>query len=184
VFLPRRGIAWGPGDKLKVTIFGKDDASGEYEIDATGSISVRLLGRVEVKGMTVSEVEQMLTDQYRSRDFFRNPRLSVELTYLRPFFILGQVVKGGSYPISGLTVAQAVAIAGGYTYRASKRSITIQRIGKPKESPSPKMRRSIRATSFVSRSDFFETSREVGGLPPTRGRSACRRAATLWPCSQ
>jgi hypothetical protein len=44
----------------------------------------------------------MLTDQYCSGDFFRNPR---------PFLILGPVVKGGSYPyISGLTVAQAVAI--------------------------------------------------------------------------
>jgi polysaccharide export outer membrane protein len=76
----------------------------------------------------------MLTDQYCSGDLFRNPRLSVELTNLRPFLILGPVVKGGSYPyISGLTVA--VAIAGGYTYQASRRCITTQRIGAPKEEP-------------------------------------------------
>jgi hypothetical protein len=48
---------------------------------------------------------------------------------LRPFLMLGQIVKWGSDPrISGLTVAQAAAIAGGYTYRASKRSNTIQQI--------------------------------------------------------
>jgi polysaccharide export outer membrane protein len=130
------GYRLGTGDKLKVTVFGEEDASGEYEIDATGAISARLLGRVAVKGMTVSEVEQTLIDQYRSRGFFRNPRISIELVNLRPFFILGEVEKRGSYPyVNGLTVAQAVAIAGGYTYRASRSRITIQRVGSPKEEP-------------------------------------------------
>ena len=130
------GYRLGAGDKLKVTVFGEEDASGEYEIDATGTISARLIGRVTVKGMTVSEVEQALIDQYRSRGFFRNPRISIELVNLRPFFILGEVEKRGSYPyVNGLTIAQAVAIAGGYTYRASRSRITIQRVGAPKEEP-------------------------------------------------
>src|SRR5262249_23762638 len=121
---------------LKVTVFGEEDASGEYEIDSTGAISVRLIGRVVVKGMTASEVEQTLVDHYRSRGFFRNPRISIELVNLRPFFILGEVEKRGSYPyVNGLTVAQAVAIAGGYTYRASRTRITIQRQGTGKEEP-------------------------------------------------
>jgi polysaccharide export outer membrane protein len=128
------GYRLGVGDKIKVTVFGEDDASGEYEIDAMGSISVRLLGRMSVKGMTVADVEQALIEQYRSRGFFRNPRISIELTNLRPFFILGEVEKRGSYPfVNGLTVAQAVAIAGGYTYRASRSRITVQRVGAPKE---------------------------------------------------
>lgn len=130
------GYHLGAGDKLKVVVFGEEDASGEYEIDATGAISVRLLGRVQVKGLTVSEVEQTLIDQYRGRGFFRNPRISIELTNLRPFFILGEVEKRGSYPyVNGLTVAQAVAIASGYTYRASKSRITVQRAGAPKDKP-------------------------------------------------
>ena len=124
----------GTGDKIKVTVFGEEDASGEYEIDAAGTISVRLLSRMQVKGMTVSEIEQTLYDQYRSRNVFKNPRISIELVNLRPFFILGEVEKRGSYPyVNGLTVAQAVAIAGGYTYRASRTRITIQRAGAPKE---------------------------------------------------
>jgi protein involved in polysaccharide export with SLBB domain len=130
------GYKLGTGDKLKVTVFGEEDASGEYEIDATGMISARLIGRLQVKGMTVSEVEQVLYDQYRSRGFFKNPRISIELINLRPFFILGEVEKRGHYPyINGLTVAQAVAIAGGYTYRASRGRITIQRMGAAKEEP-------------------------------------------------
>ena len=127
------GYRLGAGDKLKVTVFGEEDASGEYEIDATGAISARLIGRIAIKGMTVSEVEQALIDQYRSRGFFKNPRISIELINLRPFFILGEVEKRGSYPyVNGLTVAQAVAIAGGYTYRASTSRITVQRVGAPK----------------------------------------------------
>lgn len=124
----------GTGDKLKITVFGEEDASGEYEVDATGSISARLLGRMEIKGMTVSQVEQALIEQYNSRGFFRNPRISIELINLRPFFILGEVEKRGSYPyINGLTVAQAAAVAGGYTRRASVSRITIQRQGSGKE---------------------------------------------------
>jgi protein involved in polysaccharide export with SLBB domain len=124
----------GTGDKLKVTVFGEEDASGEYEIDAAGTISARLLGRIAVRGMTTSEVEQTLYDQYRSRNIFKNPKISIELLNLRPFFILGEVEKRGQYPyVNGLTVAQAVAIAGGYTYRASRSRITIQRAGAPQE---------------------------------------------------
>jgi protein involved in polysaccharide export with SLBB domain len=130
------GYKLGTGDKIKVTVFGEEDASGEYEVDASGAISVRLLGRLQVKGMTVSDVEQALIEQYRGRGFFKNPRISIELTNLRPFFILGEVEKRGSYPyVNGLTIAQAVAIAGGYTYRASRSRITIQRVGAPHEVP-------------------------------------------------
>jgi protein involved in polysaccharide export with SLBB domain len=130
------GYRLGSGDKLKVTVFGEEDASGEYEVDATGAISARLVGRVQIQGLSVSEVEQTLIDAYRSRGFFKNPRISIELVNLRPFFILGEVEKRGSFPyVNGLTVAQAVAIAGGYTYRASRGRITIQRVGSSKEEP-------------------------------------------------
>lgn len=126
----------GTGDKIKVTVYGEDDVSGEYEVDASGAISAKLLGRVQVKGLTASEVEQTLVDQYRGRGYFRNPRISIELVNLRPFYILGEVEKRGSYPyVNGLTVAQAVAIAGGYTYRASRSHLTVQRAGAPKEEP-------------------------------------------------
>ena len=128
------GYRLGTGDKLKVTVFGEDDASGEYEVDGAGSISAKLLGRVQVQGLTLPEVEQLLADQYRSRNFFKNPRVSIELANLRPFFILGEVEKRGAFPyLHGLNVAQAVAIAGGYTYRASRGRITVQRFGATNE---------------------------------------------------
>ncbi len=128
------GYKLGTGDKIKVTVFGEEDASGEYEVDATGAISVRLLGRVQAKGLTVADIEQTLIEQFKGRGYFRNPRISIELINLRPFYILGEVEKRGSYPyVTGLTVAQAVAIANGYTYRASRSRITIQRAGQKEE---------------------------------------------------
>ena len=126
----------GTGDKLKVTVFGEDDASGEYEVDASGSISPKLLGRTRVQGMTLAGVEQLLAAEYRNRNLFRNPRISIELVNLRPFFILGEVEKRGAFPyMHSLNVAQAVAIAGGYSYRASRSRITVQRFGSTTEEP-------------------------------------------------
>lgn len=121
------------GDKLKVTVFGESRASGIHEVDSTGAIASNLIGRTAVQGMTVSEIERRLRDEYRSREILLDPKISVEAVQMRPFFILGEVEKRGSYPyMSGLTVAQAVAAAGGYTYRASRSRISVERRGSGK----------------------------------------------------
>ena len=125
---PRPEYRLSTGDRLKVTVFGETQASGIHEVDSTGSIAPALIGRLPVQGMTVPQVEQAIREEYRTRSILLNPNISVEAVQLRPFFILGEVEKRGAYPyISGLTVAQAVAVAGGYTYRASRGRITIHR---------------------------------------------------------
>lgn len=122
----------GAGDKLRVTVLADTDFSGEYEVDGTGAINARNLGRVVVNGMSVPDVERELTERYRQSGYLKKPRLTVELIALRPFFILGEVNKPGSYPyVTGLTVARAVAIAGGYARRASTSRIKIERFGNP-----------------------------------------------------
>jgi hypothetical protein len=164
-------------------VFGEDDASGEYEIDATGSISVRLLGRVKLKAMTVSEVKQMLTAQ---------PGLFQEHAALRrahqPAALLdpGPVDPGPGREGRLLPLHQwSDGGAGGGDRRRLhlsdlEKSITIQRIGALKEEPVTE----DAPVYHLCPGAIFETRREVGGLPPTRGRSACRRAAPLWPRSQ
>lgn len=118
----------GTGDKVRVTVFGEEDLSGEFEVDSTGALSLKAIGRVPVAGRTVAEVEQTVIGMYRSAGYLRNPRVSIEITNTRPFFILGEVQKPGSYPyVNGMTIAQAVAIASGYTYRASRGRITVKR---------------------------------------------------------
>lgn len=121
----------GPGDKVRVTVFGEEELSGEFEVDGAGSLSLKAIGRMQVGGLSLPEVEQMIAAKYKSSGYLRNPRVSAEVVNRRPFFILGEVEKRGSYPyVNGMTVAQAVAIAGGYTYRASKSRITVQRFGR------------------------------------------------------
>jgi polysaccharide export outer membrane protein len=122
----------GAGDKIRVVVLADPEFSGEYEVDATGNISARMIGRLSVTGKTTAQLENELSERYRSGGFLRNPRLTVELINARPFFILGEVVKPGSYSyVAGLTVAQAIAIAGGYTRRASTSRIKIKRFGSP-----------------------------------------------------
>ncbi len=115
------------GDKLRVTVYGHEDLSGEFEIDATGSISLPLIGDIEATGETADELEVVVTDALRP-DYLKNPRVSVELIDFRPFYIFGEVKSPGSYPYSnGMTVISAVAVAGGFTYRARKSRIHILR---------------------------------------------------------
>ena len=110
-----------PGDRVRVTVLSDPELSSEYEIDSAGMISPRMAGRVQVVGMTTAEIEEMLRTRYRAR-------LSVDLVARRPFYILGEVGRPGSFPyVSGINVAQAIAIAGGFTRRASKARMTIQR---------------------------------------------------------
>jgi protein involved in polysaccharide export with SLBB domain len=124
----------GTGSKIKVTVFGDLAASKEYEVDASGAISVHHLGRIQTQGFTVAEIEQTLIDRYKNCGYYRNPRIKIELINLRPFYILGEVEQRGLYPyIGGLKVARAVALANGYTCRASRSRITIQRVGGKEE---------------------------------------------------
>jgi protein involved in polysaccharide export with SLBB domain len=109
-------------------VLSDPELSGEYEIDSAGMISPRMAGRVQVVGMTTAEIEELLRTRYRTDGLLRVARLSVDLVQRRPFYILGEVGRPGAFPyVSGINVAQAIAIAGGFTRRSAKTRITIQR---------------------------------------------------------
>jgi protein involved in polysaccharide export with SLBB domain len=117
------------GDKIRVTVYGEDKLSGDYQIDQSGQISLPLAGTVEAVGLTQSELEQALAKKFRS-EYLRNPKVTVTIASLQPFYLMGEVEKPGEYPYrSGLNVLTALAIAGGPTYRASKNTVQIQRRG-------------------------------------------------------
>jgi polysaccharide export outer membrane protein len=109
----------GAGDRILVNVYGERDMTGEYEIDDTGVISVPLAGRVAVKDKTARELETGLEQQLSRGGLLNNPKVAVNVVRYRPFYILGEVQRPGAYPYySGATVLNAVAQAGGYTYRA------------------------------------------------------------------
>jgi len=118
-----------PGDKIRISVFGEDKLSGDFEIDQSGRISLPLAGTVEAQGLTQSELEQALAKKFRS-EYLKNPKVTVTIATLRPFYIIGEIEKPGEYPYkSGLNVLTALAIAGGPTYRASRSTVQIQRRG-------------------------------------------------------
>jgi polysaccharide export outer membrane protein len=118
-----------PGDKIRITVYGEDKLSGDYQVDQVGQISLPLAGTIAAQGLTQAELEQALAKKFRSQ-YLKDPKVTVTIATLEPFYLMGEVAKPGQYPYqSGLNVLTALAIAGGPTYRASRTTVQIQRRG-------------------------------------------------------
>ncbi len=123
----------GSSDKLRITVFGHQDLSGEFEVDGTGSVSLPLIGQMKAQGLTTAQLEQSIATSL-ANGYILNPRVSAEVINYRPFYILGEVGTPGTYPYTnGLTVQNAVAAAGGFTYRANKRVVYIKSMDSDRE---------------------------------------------------
>jgi polysaccharide export outer membrane protein len=123
----------GPGDKVRVTVYGEESLSGEFFVAGSGMMSLPLIGEIKVGGMTVGQFQTAVQDKLKD-GYLKDPRVSAEVLTFRPFYILGEVEKPGTYPYtSGLTVLNAVATAGGFTYRADKKIVYIKRNGDTSE---------------------------------------------------
>ena len=113
-------------DRLRVTVFGEPELSGEFVVDGQGFLSLPLIGDVNVEGMTVREFQRLAEERFGD-GYLREPRVSAEVVNYRPFYILGEVARPGEYPYTnGLTVMNAIATAEGFTYRANKRFVLIK----------------------------------------------------------
>ncbi|HEY4344546.1 MAG TPA: polysaccharide biosynthesis/export family protein [Parvibaculum sp.] len=123
----------GAGDKLRVIVFGEQDLSGEFDVTGTGKASLPLIGQVQATGLTLDEFEQEIAGKLKE-GYLTNPKISVEVLNYRPFYIMGEVDKPGEYPYtSAMTVLNAVAVAGGFTYRASQDHVFITRGGREED---------------------------------------------------
>lgn len=115
------------GDRIKVTVYGHDDLSGEFDLDSEGKVSLPLIQDVAASGLSIAELEQAIAGKL-SPDFLKHPKVSIEVLNYRPFYILGEINNPGGYPfVNGMTLVKAVALAGGYTYRARTSKVTISR---------------------------------------------------------
>jgi polysaccharide export outer membrane protein len=122
----------GPGDQLRITVFGEPDLTGNYVVGSQGSIAYPLVGEVLAAGLTIPQFTTAL--QSALETYVRQPNVSVEVANYRPFFILGEVQRPGTYPYSAnLTVLNAVATAGGFTYRANQGRVFIRHAGEQSE---------------------------------------------------
>jgi polysaccharide export outer membrane protein len=119
----------GPNDRVRLKVYGEPDIAGEYEVDSNGYVSVPLAGHIRAAGLTTRQLERSITSAL-AKGIVRDPRVNVEIALYRPYYILGEVRRGGEYPYRlGLTVMDAVASAGGFTYRANENKVYLRRSG-------------------------------------------------------
>jgi len=115
----------GPSDQIRITVFNEPGLTGPYVVGAQGNIAYPLVGDVRAAGLTVPQFTDALREALSQ--YVRTPSVSVEVTNYRPFFILGEVQRPGSYPyVVDLTVMNAVATAGGFTYRANRGRVFVR----------------------------------------------------------
>ncbi len=121
----------GVGDKLKVSVFGEENLSGQFEVNALGQISMPLIGEMPAKGLAIHEFRESIAHKL-SDGYLKNPKVNVEMTNYRPIFVQGEVKNAGQFEFkNGLSLRDAIAMAGGYTYRAQQNYLYIGREGEP-----------------------------------------------------
>jgi protein involved in polysaccharide export with SLBB domain len=120
----------GPNDRLRITVFGQPTLTGEYTLDGNGVLAFPLIGNVPANGVTTSQLQQAIAAKLKP-DYMLNPNVSAEVITRRPFYVIGEVQKPGSYPyVSDMTAVNAIAMAGGFTRRARKNDFYIRRLDK------------------------------------------------------
>lgn len=121
--------ALGADDVLEIVVYGEKDLSGSYRIGPDGAIAMPLIGEVNVGGMTARTAEENIEAKLAD-GYLVEPSVTMQVKSSRPFYIMGEVKNPGSYAYaSNMTVLNAVALAGGFTYRAAEGSVEVTRGG-------------------------------------------------------
>jgi len=120
-----------PSDVLALRVYQQGDLGKEARVEADGTITLHLIGRVNVEGLTVSDAREKITELY-NRDYLVNPQIDLQVVQfnLEQVQILGQVRSPGSVgipPDEDLTLLQAISRVGGFTRLARKGSVQIRR---------------------------------------------------------
>jgi polysaccharide export outer membrane protein len=123
----------GTGDKVKLTVFGETDLSGDFPIDGSGNVSLPLIGQVRAAGYTAGQLEAVVRNAFM-QGYLKSPRISVEVSTYRPFYIIGAVNRPGQYPyVDHMNAMNAIALAGGFTPTAVESVVFVRREGSNEE---------------------------------------------------
>lgn len=131
------GYILGPGDKVRVNVFGEEDLSGEYQVDGSGMVRLPLIGTIRAGGSTAPALSMAISGAM-AQGYLKNPRINVEITTYRPFYVIGAVNRPGTYPyVSNMTALDAVALGGGFTDKASQGTVYVRHEGTTREEEMP-----------------------------------------------
>jgi protein involved in polysaccharide export with SLBB domain len=119
-----------PGEKVKITVYGEEALTNDYDINPAGYVAMPLIGSIRAAGRSQSDFGKDVAERYRRGGFLQDPHVTVAIVQFKPFYVLGEATTPGEYPFrSGLNVHTAVAMAGGFTYRASRSYVLIRHAG-------------------------------------------------------
>ncbi len=115
----------GAGDTIRIDVYNEQDLSMEYLVSSSGQIEYPYLGKLKVLGKTAEQLQQTIARGLKD-DYLIDPKVSVNIVQYRMIYVNGEVAKPGGYTFQpGLTVEKAIALAGGFTERASTKGIRI-----------------------------------------------------------
>jgi polysaccharide biosynthesis/export protein len=118
----------GVDDQVRIITFGEEQLTGPFRVNDRGEIAMPLIGSIVADGLTTMELEARIKQRMVETKLLLDPSVSAEILSYRPIFVLGEVSKPGQYPYQpGMTVLTAVAVAGGFTYRAQTDDAAILR---------------------------------------------------------
>ena len=118
----------GANDRVRIIVFGQPTLTGEYTLDGNGVLAFPLIGNVDANGQSPPQLQKAIAAKL-DPDYLQNPSVSAEVITRRPFYVIGEVQKPGNYPyVTDMTALQAIAMAGGYTYRARQNNLYLKRL--------------------------------------------------------
>lgn len=120
----------GAGDVLQVTVFGQPDLSAEVSVTDEGEVTLPLIGLLRIAGMSQAELEKLIAQRLREREYLLHPEVSVTVRQNRSqaVSVLGEVVRPGRYPLQGrFTVLDLLAVAGGLTPKADTVAVLLRK---------------------------------------------------------
>ena len=120
----------GPGDVFIVRVYGEEELSGSHQVAPDGTIDFPLLGSVEVSGLEPTMVADELQRLLKERDLLRDPHVSVyvEEYASKRISVVGAVANPGAFPLEpGMTVVQAISMAGGFSSLADRDGTVVTR---------------------------------------------------------
>jgi polysaccharide export outer membrane protein len=123
----------GPNDHVHVNVYGEAEITNDYEVDGSGFVTIPLAGRVRAAGLSTAQLAHSIMGRLKD-GIIHDPKVTVTVAGYAPYYIQGEVKQGGEFVYkSGLTVQDAVAAAGGFTYRADMDRVFLRRAGQPGE---------------------------------------------------
>ena len=115
------------GDRLRITVFEQPGLSNTYTVDQAGYVAFPLIGSVPARGRTLQELEGAIAAKLR-QGYLRDPDISIEVDRYRSIYVMGEVGQAGQYSyVAGMTIQNAIAVAGGFSPRANQRDVDVTR---------------------------------------------------------